>query len=858
MTVRAHCGLAAGFLVSLALGAQAQTPGNDLRNWSTADLAGKMSYAGTWTAIDGARVQNRALIGPFWSVVKLGAAQREGVALGGWVYNGSFTSTLPDVIPAHAALFAQQDNGMLANASSTLLGNTLTNGAGSVLVADFNGDGMDDLVFPAHNESPFLWKSSVAWMSGPGGTLTRLPINDAVMDHDAKVVTLEGRKAILAASFGGSGNNGNGAGSNPVYTWSGTGFTVATLGGTSLNGGGGLGMSVIAGPFTGNPNETWIVTGSANAVPGIPYSISNRLLTYAFRYANGSIVQPPTTLPQPYFNDKPEYAGFVSQWDPYSKTHTSRLWTTDLNMDGLPDILAGQELWSASGGLAKSVFQVLINRGNMNFEDMTDALAPEYSKDSIVSYSVRFVDLDGSGIETMLHSATPSFSSTTDAAKQGQYILVNDGTGRLYAAMHDEFRAMGIKVNQYLRGQQPLGIGPDITPQFIAYRNAAGEINFLAVQKLFNPNAPDPYAMVSIATRINLTTDFKRDLTIPTRNGSKRIRTFAGNDTIHRVVSDPSAAIDGGLGNNTAVYPGPRANWTIAKSNGVVTIRPTSGTGGTDTLTRIQTARFDDTTVNLDTFVGESAANYSALWWNAAEPGWGLNVAHQDSTVFALLYTYAPDTRDMWLVASDMRQQPNGSFTGTLYRTTGPAFNTQPWGAFTPTAVGTMTLTFTSGAAGTLTYTFNGTTVTKSISRYDFASPVPTCTAGTGSRAALTNYQDLWWNPAEAGWGLNIAHQGNTLFVLLYTYMNDGRDLWLVASGLTRQSNGSYTGTLYRTTGPAFNAQPWGNAPATTVGTMTLSFTSGEAGTLTYTFNGTTVTKAISRYVFGTAVPSCR
>jgi hypothetical protein len=41
------------------------------------------------------------------------------------------------------------------------------------------------------------------------------------------------------------------------------------------------------------------------------------------------------------------------------------------------------------------------------------------------------------------------------------------------------------------------------------------------------------------------------------------------------------------------------------------------------------------------------------------------------------------------------------------------------------------------------------------------------------------------------------------------------------------------------------------------VGTMTFAFTSGNAGTLTYTVNGTTVTKSIQRQVFGAQRTDC-
>ena len=98
---------------------------------------------------------------------------------------------------------------------------------------------------------------------------------------------------------------------------------------------------------------------------------------------------------------------------------------------------------------------------------------------------------------------------------------------------------------------------------------------------------------------------------------------------------------------------------------------------------------------------------------------------------------------------------------------------------------GTGTLTFANADNGTFAYTVNGMTQTKSITRQVFG-PLPTCRFGTQrDLAAATNYQDLWWNaPAgsESGWGLNITHQGNTLFVTWFTYDLDGLPLWLSAT----------------------------------------------------------------------------
>jgi hypothetical protein len=69
---------------------------------------------------------------------------------------------------------------------------------------------------------------------------------------------------------------------------------------------------------------------------------------------------------------------------------------------------------------------------------------------------------------------------------------------------------------------------------------------------------------------------------------------------------------------------------------------------------------------------------------------------------------------------------------------------------------------------------------------------------------------DLWIVPEESGWGLNLFHQGDTLFGSLFVYGPDGRARWYTASSLVGDDGGQlhdhpniYTGPLYESTGPA-------------------------------------------------------
>ena len=250
-------------------------------------------------------------------------------------------------------------------------------------------------------------------------------------------------------------------------------------------------------------------------------------------------------------------------------------------------------------------------------------------------------------------------------------------------------------------------------------------------------------------------------------------------------------------------------------------------------------------------------ANYEGLWWNApagSEAGWGINVAHQGDVIFATWFTYAANGKAWWLAMTANQTAPN-AFSGTLYQTHGPAFSAVPFSpsAVTATAVGTGTLTFGGGGNGTFAYTVNGITQAKPITRQVFG-PLPACTFGSATPLAqATNYQDLWWATpagAESGWGVNFTQQGDVIFATWFTYDTDGSPLWLSAT-VNRSSPGTYTGTLYRTTGPAFSAVPFNPSQviATPVGTLTLTFTNGNSGTFAYVVNGISQAKSITRQI---------
>jgi len=122
--------------------------------------------------------------------------------------------------------------------------------------------------------------------------------------------------------------------------------------------------------------------------------------------------------------------------------------------------------------------------------------------------------------------------------------------------------------------------------------------------------------------------------------------------------------------------------------------------------------------------------DWTDIWFNAAEPGWGVNLVQSDAFMFATFFVYDSKGLPTWYTAQMTWDGTRLAFVGPLYATTGTGL-ALPWqpGNLSATAVGTASFTPTQGGIsvsyrGTLTYSFNATslTVSKSIERQTLTS----------------------------------------------------------------------------------------------------------------------------------------
>lgn len=127
-----------------------------------------------------------------------------------------------------------------------------------------------------------------------------------------------------------------------------------------------------------------------------------------------------------------------------------------------------------------------------------------------------------------------------------------------------------------------------------------------------------------------------------------------------------------------------------------------------------------------------------------------------------------------------------------------------------------------------------------------------TVAARTGN-TPRTNYSDLYFNPNESGWGINIQqHPSDKIFATWFVYGLDNKPMWYVIPDGTWTSDRQYTGKIYRTVGPYFNDPVWSPSllHVIEVGTATLQFTKYNTLLLSYTIDGVGGQKSAVRQGF--------
>jgi hypothetical protein len=124
----------------------------------------------------------------------------------------------------------------------------------------------------------------------------------------------------------------------------------------------------------------------------------------------------------------------------------------------------------------------------------------------------------------------------------------------------------------------------------------------------------------------------------------------------------------------------------------------------------------------------------------------------------------------------------------------------------------------------------------------------------TGAVAPRDDYTDLWWNPSRSGEALLVKQSSGVLFAVWVVYDPAGRATWysLQPGAWSRGASNtlSYSGTIYRTTGPWWGMFEADQVSITAVGRGTFTPLPEGRARFDATIEGVTASTTLERMRF--------
>ena len=327
---------------------------------------------------------------------------------------------------APVKVFSIDSDGNVTDATTDVLGGPQTAGTNIPLVADFNGDGIDDIFLAGFKDGPASYNGKVfltegvVFLSRAGKSHSRTVLPGSTWSHGVGVVDIDNDGDLDVVNSAGQIwiNDGKGGFTFHDHKWN-----LNTKNGLWMNG-----HAACAGDFNNKGRNQVVITDLMVNGNGGPIAD-----TVIFEFDSDVTPFASHALPVPILDRN-------TTQEINEVSHDVACAVADLNGDGRPDIVvsgrpydrARNWLWTDEGNV-----QILINNGNWNFTDTTDTALAGYNTNVAVTYTPLVQDFNGDGFPDLWLS---QFDFTTGRATSA---WKNDGSGKFKQVLSKEIESFG-------------------------------------------------------------------------------------------------------------------------------------------------------------------------------------------------------------------------------------------------------------------------------------------------------------------------------------------------------------------------------------------------------------------------------
>lgn len=412
-------------------------------------------------------------------------------------------------------------------------------GVGDVAFGDFNGDGRQDVFLSAYTDMEHPVNVYVLYNTGTG--FNKVSMGLQTWQHSVRSydINQDGYDDVIPVGYA----------DMPRYMGSANGLVKFK----GFTGGSGLAL----GDFFNNGKASVIFVDAGQGLN------DTYLYNFDFSAPGYVVVQLVSQLPGPR----------LESVAPTAKSHDIRAVPVDFNDDGLLDVLViGYAFGIDDTFQHRSEVQFLLNKGQGVFEDVTATYRIGFDVAGTVGYTPQLIDINQDGRLDLFMSMPdwlPRYNSTSLLLQQQNHTFVDTARSVLTSAI------------QGGGGQGVMAHGPEGNVYLIsegAWNQSSG-VTSVYVQRVSFPERESSETL----------TGTRGDDQIMGMGGNDKLQGNAGND-----------AINGGAGVDTAVWTRASSQYTLRKNGAAWDVEDKTAADGLDTLRDVERVQFADVSIALD------------------------------------------------------------------------------------------------------------------------------------------------------------------------------------------------------------------------------------------------------------------